>query len=332
MQVNNVFSRNIIVNGANKTNSVSAVNFSDALLAKMSTARDSYIKSERETAYYSGTYNGILNNVSLQKGQQYSGTIKSVETERYTIEETEYGDLRIYDKERKEGFIWELGKNQVQVDAETGTKLLINDWGSGFFNMVAVDAELENALKEALGVDELAEKELEGFTVNQDEKTGIKYVTANGYESQGGLIVFDDETGEKLDSLAQEYLSKYPNLVKDYNEAWFYATFEVRGLAKQTANGILMIGPNCITFKHMDGENRWVSIFNPENWKDVKAQFDSNVGKDLESWDFWYKFFKDLDIDASLVTPGTYVSNNGYDKAEKSANSDFERFMALCFS
>ncbi len=52
--------------------------------------------------------------------------IKSVETERYSICETEYGDLGIYDKESKEGFIWELDKNQIQVNSKTGTKFKSN--------------------------------------------------------------------------------------------------------------------------------------------------------------------------------------------------------------
>jgi len=66
---------------------------------------------------------------------------------------------------------------------------LINDWGNGFFNVAAVDEELEKGLKEALGVEKLAEKELTGFSVHQDAKTGIKYITANGYESRGGFFI-----------------------------------------------------------------------------------------------------------------------------------------------
>lgn len=332
MQIINAFSRSVNVNETRNINSEFTNHFSDVFLTKMNAAKDSYTKSPEKATYNSENYNKFFGNIVMQKGQKYSGTINPVETERYTIEETEYGDLWIYDKERKEGFIWELGKNQVQVDAKTGTKLLINNLGSGFFNMVSVDVELENALKEALGVDELAEKELVGFTVNQDRKTGISYVTANGYESQGGLIIFDDQTEGKLDSLAQEYLKKYPNIVKNYNEAWFYATFEVRGLAKQTANGILMIGPNCITFKHMDGLHSWLYIFDPDDWKDVKAQFDNSMSHDIENRDFWSNFFKKANIKAFLVTPDNYANYSGYRRTEKSDNSDFERFMALCFS
>ena len=233
--------------------------------------------------------------------------IKSVETERYSIYETEYGDLRIYDKENKEGFIWELDKKQIQVDSKTGTKFLINDWGNGFFNMVAVDEELEKGLKEALGVEELAEKELTGFTVHQDAKTGIKYITANGFESRGGLLVLDQEARKSLDSMAKEYLKEYPNLVKDYNEAWFYATFEVRGLAKRSTNGITMISPNSISFMNKDGIHRWVATFDEENWEKVKEAFDNNAGNaGASEWEFWEQLFHGMKSGVYRVMPDAY--------------------------
>lgn len=179
------------------------------------------------------------------------------------------------------------------MDKESGKKFLINDWGSGFFNMVAVDDELEKAIKEALGTDELPEKELEGFTVNQDNKTGIYYITANGYESRGGLLVLDKEAEQKLDSMAKEFLEQYPNLAKTYIEAWFYATFEVRGLLKRTSNGIMMISPNSISFKNKDGENEWTGIFDTNEWGTVKQEFDNSIENiNAESWNYWENFWK----------------------------------------
>lgn len=231
-------------------------------------------------------------------------SIKNIETDRYTIGEKEGGYLRIYDKERKEGFNWKLNENQIQTDKETGKKFLINDWGSGFFNMVAVDDELEKGIKEALGVDELETKELAGFTVHRDESTGVHYITADGYESRGGLIVFDEQANQKLNSLAQVYLDKYPNLVKSFNEAWFYATFEVRGLAKRSPNEIMMISPNSISFKGKNGENGWTGIFDPGNWEAIKEQFDNgsdNMG--TKEWKYWENLLKRKNIDCSLIIP-----------------------------
>ena len=127
----------------------------------------------------------------------------TAETDKYVIRRTASGDIRISDKKTDEGFIWKYNENKVQVDSASGKKFLINDLGAGFFNMVTLDADLENALKEFVGIEEFEEKELEDFTVHQDNKTGIYYITSNGYEGQGGQIIMDDATKNKLDSLAE---------------------------------------------------------------------------------------------------------------------------------
>ena len=284
-------------------------NFANTLLNRMGSAKDSFVAAERKSGYLCENYSNLFLNAANRS--YYTGSIKTVETERYKIVERESGVVRIYDKEHNnEAVDLKLNKEQIQVDKETGTKFIINDLGAGFFTMMTVDDELEAGLKEALSVDELDEKELTGFTVHTDQKTGIKYVTANGYESRGGFLVLDNEAKQKLDSLAKEFLEQYPNLAKTYNEAWFYATFEVRGLLQRTPNGIMMISPNSISFKDKDGENGWVSVFNPENWNRVKEEFDSgrNIGK-MEGWNFWKEFFDRWKIDASLVMP-----DNCYDR------------------
>ena len=300
-------------------------NFANALLNRMGGEKDSYVASERQSDYLWENYSDLFLNAANKSS--YTGSIKTVETERYKIVERESGVVRIYDKEQNnEAVDLKLNKEQIQVDKKTGTKLIINDLGVGFFTMMTVDDELEAGLKEALGVDELDEKELTGFTVHTDQKTGIKYVTANGYESRGGAICMDNEAKQKLDSLAKEFLEQYPNLAKTYNEAWFYATFEVRGLLKRTPNGITMISPNSISFKDKDGENGWVSVFNPKDWNRVKEEFDSgrNIGK-MEGWNFWKEFFDRWKIDASLITP-----DSSYERTIKDPDPQFEKFMSLC--
>ena len=264
-----------------KTDKNESNNFANALLSRIGSKKDSYMATERKSDYLCENYSNLLLNAT---SKNYAGSIKTVETERYKIVERESGVVRIYDKEQNnEAIDLKLNKEQIQVDKETGTKFIINDYGAGFFIMMAVDDELEAGLKEALGVDELDEKELTGFTVHTDQKTGIKYVTANGYESRGGYLVLDKEAKQKLDSLAKEFLEQYPNLAKTYNEAWFYATFEVRGLLQRTSNGIMMISPNSISFMDKDGENRWVRVFDPENWKQMKEEFDQVASQESET-------------------------------------------------
>ena len=299
----NINARTFSPKDSARVNRGSGDQFIDALLSKTGAGRDTFIQSGQDRSYF--MYDAKIGNVLFQtKGQPHTGEIRDVETERYSITARRRGELCIHGKMRDEDFIWDLSKNNVQVDAGTGSKFLINNLGSGFFIMTAVDSELENGLKQALGVDELEEKNLIGFTFHQDKKTGIRYITANGYESQGGQIIMDDNARKQLDSMAKEYLKEYPNLVRNYNEAWFYATFEVRGLAKRSPNGIMMIGPNSLTFMHKDGIHRWLAAFDEENWEKVKEAFDKNAGNaGAETWEFWEQLFHGMKLNVHRVVP-----------------------------
>ena len=180
-----------------RVNQGSGDQFINALLSKTSAGRDTFIQSGQDRNYF--MHDTKIRNALFQtKGQPHAVEIQDVETERYSITARRRGELCIHDKMRDENFVWDLSNNNVQVDAKTGSKFLIDNLGSGFFIMAAVDSELENGLKQALGVDALEEKDLIGFTVHQDRKTGIRYITANGYESQGGLIIMDDNAHKQL--------------------------------------------------------------------------------------------------------------------------------------
>lgn len=280
--------------------------FADTLLRKTNAGPDSYARSDRKTLSDCGVYGRTFQT----RAHRYdTSSIKAVETDKFSITGRLGSYLCIYDKERGEAFNWKLNENDIQVDEKTGLKFLINDLGCGLFNMVVVDSELEQGIKEALGVSELEEKPLINFTVRQDQKTGIRYITPNGYESSGGLIIMDEEACKKLDSLAKEYLSQYPNLVHSYDEAWFHATFEVRGLTRRTSGGIMQIGPNSISFLNKDGINSWVCTFDPKRWKEVKEKFDRNDNAGEESWEFWMNLFKVLKIDASVLIPDSRDGN-----------------------
>lgn len=278
--------RNFLPNDTTRVNHGSGDQFIDALLSKTATGRDSFIQSGQDRSYF--MYDTKIANALFQtKGQPYAGEIRDVETERYTITSRSRDELCIYDKLRDENFIWDLSKNNVQVDTKTGSKFLIDNLGSGFFIMAAVDSELEDGLKQALGVDVLEEKDLTGFTVHEDRKTGIRYITANGYESQGGQIIMDKNARTQLDALAKEYMKEYPGLMRTYNEALFYASFEVRGMARRVSGGIMMLGPNSLSFQSADGQNDWVLIFDQESWDTMKALFDKTEDDKAGKKEFW---------------------------------------------
>lgn len=301
MKVDNFCSVIFTTKMGQKTGEANAGSFSDALVSRMESSKAPYMESSTQKEFSCRDYRRLFPNTVVHK--RYTNSVKPVETNRYRIVEEQRGVLTVYDKERNECADLKLNKEQIRVDKATGMKFIISDFGSGIFTMVAVDSELEAGLKEALGTDELEEEELKGFTVHTDKKTGMRYVTADGYEGCGGFLIIDEEGKAILDSLAKEFLEEYPNLMRTYNEAWFYATFEVRGLVKRTPNGILRIGPNCISFDNKDGVNRWVSIFDPKDWKKVKEKFDSGSVGEMEDQNFWKAFFEIMKIDAFFVIP-----------------------------
>lgn len=178
-----------------------------------------------------------------------------IDTGRYKIQKKD-GNVRILDKETQENFSWILRYGtEVQVDERSGQKFLINDFGNGFFMMQCVDGELEDGLKEFFGVEELPEKELDGFTVQTDKATGVQYITADGYEWQGGHIIFTDGARMKLNALAETYIREYSGILKSNDEALLYASFEIRGLAKRVPDGILMLGKDNVPLKGKDGKD-----------------------------------------------------------------------------
>lgn len=231
-------------------------------------------------------------------------SIKIVECGDYRISSTNDGYLDIRSMTSGEGFRWKLSENKIKVDEQSGMKFLINNLGSGFFNMLPIDNQMENALKESLNVDKLEEEKLCGFTVHQDTKSGINWITADGFEGQGGQIVMNDEARNKLESMADEYMRQYPSLMKNKNEAFFYASFEVRGMVQRSGSGVMMIGPNSLTFRDSNGEDRWTSAFEKSVWSMMKRLFDSNYSnKDANKWDFWDEIMKGNNIKGSLIRP-----------------------------
>ena len=184
--------------------------------------------------------------VKAQIEEESDSEFTAVETGGYSItQDSKSGYIRIHDKKADSGIVVRSAEDIViQKDADTGIKMLINDFGNGFYCAIQVTDELEEALKEALGTQELQETGMKGFQIHTDKKTGIQYMTADGYESRGGSLILDDEDRKKLMDLANTYLTDYPELVSNLDEAITYAAFEVMGIAKRTEHGFMMPDPN----------------------------------------------------------------------------------------
>lgn len=255
-------------------NTVNAVNkdFREILDSEaISTELDAELRNMTKQSFYKVPYSNYKKS-TISIGQ---ASEDEIDTGRYQIRRSNE-DVEIYDKKTQQKFGWILRYgDEVQVDSQSNQKFLINDFGNGFFMMQCVDDELENGLKKFFDVDELPEKELTGFTVQTDKNTGIKYVTADGYEWQGGQIIFTDDARKKLQDLSETYMKDYPGRIKSYDDAFFYATFEVRGLVKRTSDGFMMLGRDNVTFKGNDEKEDWTVYFDTQLWEMIKDVFDS---------------------------------------------------------
>ena len=143
------------------------------------------------------------------------------------------GGMRIL-KNGQSVAVFSVDDLKIRVDEKTGTRLLISEmggFGGAWYDAIPVDAELENGLAEAIGVDDIPEVELEGYYIGTHAGTGIQYVMRPGDEGRGGKVLLRN-AGDvaKYNALAEEYYNRYPNLVTSQEAGRIYASFEICGM------------------------------------------------------------------------------------------------------
>lgn len=220
---------------------------------------------------------------------------KDLETDHYKItRHKKSGYISIYNKKSETKVIMHsLQEIIMQVDEKTGIRLLINDFGAGVYNCLQVGLELEWALKESLGTKLLNWTIMEDFKIHTSEKSGITYITCNGYESLGGHLLLNYMGREKIISWANEYLKKYPSVIKSEEEAIMFTVCEVTGVGKHITAGLLMLGPNAVSFYNTFKEERWRIRFDKKKYNRVRKEWDNKT--DYLLWDskqFWKAYFK----------------------------------------
>ncbi len=161
---------------------------------------------------------------------------------------------------------------KIRVDEQTGTRVLISEMGGyngNWYDAIPVDAELENGLAEAIGVDDIPEVELEGYYIGTHSRTGIQYVMRPGDEGRGGKVLLRNAADvARYNALAEEYYTRYPNLIESQEEGRIWATFEILGMAERTASGIVSIHPDNISYSdNSDYKNNWSIMLNDETWE-----------------------------------------------------------------
>ena len=193
------------------------------------------------------------------------------------------GGMRIY-KNGQSVAVFSVDDLKIRVDEETGTKVLISEiggYGGAWYDAVPVDAELENGLAQAMGVDEIEAVSLEGYYIGTHAGTGIQYVMRPGDEGRGGKVLLRN-AGDvaKYNALAAEYCNRYPNLIDTQEEGRIWASFEIVGMAERTETGFVRIGYDNISYTdNFDYKKNWSAKLIADTWELLWKWLEENRGR-----------------------------------------------------
>ena len=179
--------------------------------------------------------------------------------------------MRIY-KNGQSVAVFSVDDLKIRVDEQTGTRVLISEIGGysgAWYDAIPVDAELENGLAEAIGVDDIEEVSLEGYYIGTHARTGIQYVMKPGDEGRGGKVLLRNAVDvAKYNALAEEYYNRYPNLINSQEEGRIWASFEIVGMAGRTETGFVRIGFDNISYTdNFDYKKNWSAKLVGDTWE-----------------------------------------------------------------
>ena len=181
------------------------------------------------------------------------------------------GGMRIL-KNGQSVAVFSVDDLKIRVDEKTGTRVLISEmggFGGAWYDAIPVDAELENGLAEAIGVDDIPEVELEGYYIGTHAGTGIQYVMRPGDEGRGGKVLLRN-AGDvaKYNALAEEYYNRYPNLVTSQEAGKIYASFEICGMQERTTTGFVNIRYDSISYHdNFNYKKNWSAKLTGDTWE-----------------------------------------------------------------
>ncbi len=184
-----------------------------------------------------------------------------IETERYKIEDASYVEgvpsYEIVDKLTGRGlYIREDDPLMIQTDEKTGLEFVIN-MEQPFSCNVQMTGELKGLLDEIAGkrgIDLQKVPMQGGLTVNQDPKTGLRYLSIQGNEAKGvSVIITSEKDIETLNKLADEF-QKYP-VSSQRETAGLYALLEISGNLKREKDGFTLLTPSGITYIPYNGDS-----------------------------------------------------------------------------
>ena len=207
------------------------------------------------------------------------------------------GGMRIL-KNGQSVAVFSVDDLKIRVDEQTGTRVLISEipgFGNSWYDAIPVDAELENGLAEAIGVDDIPEVELEGYYIGTHSRTGIQYVMRPGDEGRGGKVLLRNAADvAKYNALAEEYYTRYPNLVTSQEAGRIYASFEICGMQERTTTGFVNIRYDSISYHdNFNYKKNWSAKLTGDTWELLNEWLKENREhmKELEKFSSWRDVF-----------------------------------------
>ncbi len=255
------------------------------------------------------TQNSVLDiyKASAAKGaNQIKPGYTEYESENYRIvPDNEFGVFTIYDKQGERYGAFQYSDIKIKQDAESGKQFLISEHGTMSYDAMIFDDELKESLQNIMGKEQFETEPLKGFQLKQHSGTGIQYLLRDGEEGRGGRVLLQTaEDQRKYDELAEAYMNKYPNLIKDQNAAYIYADLEIRGLAERTNQGILSIGFDGISYSDNSGDtNGWYISFKADSYQRLYEWLTENrdFNEEMEKISTWLDILKEKN--AQLLGP-----------------------------
>ena len=233
----------------------------------------------------------ISDSLGVKRTEIKVSNFKEYETPNYQfVPEPDIGTggMRIL-KNGQSVAVFSVDDLKIRVDEQTGTRVLISEIGGYngiWYDAIAVDAELENGLAEAIGVDDIPEVGLEGYYIGTHAGTGIQYVMKPGEEGRGGKVLLRNEADvARYNALAEEYYNRYPNLINSQEEGRIWASFEIVGMAERTDTGIVRIGYDGVSYNdNFDYKKNWSIIFTEATWELLNEWLKDNRER-MNEWD-----------------------------------------------
>lgn len=217
-------------------------------------------------------------------------------SENYRIvpdNEVECFDIYNKDGERLGAFAYSDIK--IRQDATTGKQFLISEHGTMSYDVLVLDGELKEALQNAMNKESLDVEEMQGFTLKTHSGTGIQYLVKKGEEGRGGKLLLQNEADKKrYEELTEMYFNQYPNLIESREEGYIWADLEIKGMAKRTAQGILSMRADGMSYSDNENyKNNWNVRFSGSVYKMLHEwlQNEQNSMEEIHKFSAWQKAF-----------------------------------------